>query len=224
MNAGGVALDANFLARLKLVSWDVDGTLYPMRAVRLWTAWLALVTARGDDGTTIFRGAALRGYLRHRRAVELARAGTTAPGSPIAPDAGAATFVREILAPAIGRVGLRTGVAAALDALDARGVVQVIASDYGAAEKLAALGVAGRFRAAYAGDALGLVKPHPGMLARLAADFAVSADEMLHIGDRAATDGAAAAAFGCRCLLVGGRGGRALQALAAAVSASQVRG
>jgi len=187
------------LTGIRLVSWDVDGTLYRPVALRLAIAvrfGAALLSGRGPH---LYR--AVVAFNRVRARLDQLRAGAALPPAPA--DPGRSAFERELLFPALTTVGPRPGVREVLTELAARGLVQVVFSDYAAEEKLRALGLEGRFAACYAGEALAAPKPSPAGLLAIARDFALAPTQLLHIGDRLDTDGAAAAAFGCLVLLLG---------------------
>ena len=69
--------------------------------------------------------------------------------------------------------------------------------------KLAALGRGGAFEAVFCGEAVGRIKPSPATLGAAMDALGVPADRLLPIGDRADTDGVAAAAIGCRTAILG---------------------
>jgi HAD superfamily hydrolase (TIGR01509 family) len=177
-----------------VVTWDVDGTLYPAGAMRRALAWDALAQP-------LAAWRELRPLLRFRRAMERRRrdGGRITAGEADARDraAEARWYGR-----AIARAGLRRGVADVVRALAAGGVRQVALSDWRAGYKLAALGLAGAFERVYAGEDLGWLKPAPELWRAVAADLGVPVERVLHVGDRRDTDGAAALA-GCRAHVLG---------------------
>ncbi len=193
--APGLALDG-----IRLVSWDVDGTLYRPLAARLAIARRFAFAWLTGDGPRLLRG--MRAFQRARARLSAQRGGKGA-SEPPAPDPLRQSFERELLFPALAAIGPRAGIRELLAALGARGLIQVAFSDYPCEEKIRALGLAAHFAGFYAGETLAAPKPHPAALARIAADFSLTATQMLHIGDRLVTDGAAAAAFGCRALIFG---------------------
>ena len=192
------------LEQIGLVSWDVDGTLYSVSRLKWRLAGMLLrEAARG-------RGAAARGelaaLLRYRTKVEAARrAGGVLGGALRDADSRQALLDLELrwYGRAIKETGTRAGVGELLSFFNAGGVPQVVLSDYPAAYKLDSLGIRDRFAAVYVGESLGCVKPNPKAFERIAADFRVPPGNILHIGDRGDTDGAAARAAGCRCLILG---------------------
>lgn len=105
--------------------------------------------------------------------------------------------------PAIQKAGPRAGVTDVISFLAARNIPQVVVSDYEAAYKLDALGLASRFSSIYIGERLGFVKPSPVGFQRAAGDYEISIASCLHIGDQADRDGAAARAAGSQCLIFG---------------------
>ncbi len=104
---------------------------------------------------------------------------------------------------AIQRTGPRPGVVDLLAFFAAKGLTQVILSDYYSDYKLEALELQNYFRSVYAGESLGFIKPSPRGLERIALDCGHPTRQLLHIGDRDETDGAAARAAGCQSLILG---------------------
>ncbi len=104
--------------------------------------------------------------------------------------------------PAIHKTGPRADVANVVSLLATNGLPQIVLSDYEAAYKLNALGMADRFASIHVGERLGFVKPSPVVFQRVAADFEIPTINLLHIGDRADRDGAGARAAGCQCLIL----------------------
>jgi FMN phosphatase YigB (HAD superfamily) len=210
--AGGGAAPVS-LVGVRVVSWDVDGTLYPLgglrRAIvrRMAAAWL-----RGA-GPRAWRG--LQAWRRARARLEARRRGPgmgdgredlggDLPGreAPAEEVAARALFEEELLLPALATVGPRPDVGAVLHRIAGWGLQQVVFSDYAAEGKLRALGLSRYFAGCYCGEALGAPKPSAEALRKIARDFQVTPAQMLHIGDREDTDGAAAAGFGCRSLVL----------------------
>jgi FMN phosphatase YigB (HAD superfamily) len=192
------------LHRIKLVSWDIDGTMYSIKRLKwhLMRMFLKEI-ALGQGPTARKEFAALRHY---RERIDEAR---VAGGSL------AEFFLsqnrREVLlemekrwyGPALQKIGPRAGVVNVISFLAARDIPQVVVSDYEAAYKLDSLGLAGRFASIYVGERLGFVKPSPAGFQRAAADFNVSTASFLHIGDQTDRDDAGARAAGCQCFVLG---------------------
>ena len=166
------------LTGVTAVSFDVDGTLYPDQ-------WLR---------TRVVLEAIRRGSLRDLRPLRDRRN----PSSDVAARLEAET---RVLIPVIRRLGPRPGVTELLDRLRPRTLVAV--SDFDPEAKLDALGLRGCFERVYAAERYGALKPSPGVFHVALADLGIPASALLHIGNRAETDGSAARAAGCRALILG---------------------
>ena len=180
---------------VRLVSWDVDGTLYSRSRVVL------RILLNFDEGAL----SALRKLFSFKNELETFRR-----MQGVAPEAMAALrksrhgrneIERRFIVPALRRIGPQSSVVRAIQFLRDAGIPQVVFSDYAAEHKLRALELAHYFDAVYAAEALGALKPSPVGLERIGDDYGVEPGDMLHIGDRRDTDGAAADSFGCRFLL-----------------------
>lgn len=114
-----------------------------------------------------------------------------------------ASIERRWLCPSISAAGARPGVADALHFFGARFEAQVALSDFECGHKLASFGLADNFHSTYAGERLGHLKPSPQPSLRVLRDLELPPQALLHIGDRADTDGAGAEAAGCGVLLLG---------------------
>lgn len=192
------------LHRIKLVSWDIDGTLYSIRHMKwhLMRMFLSEIT-RGQGLAARKELAALR---RYRERINEARLG----GGALA-EFFLMQNCREVLlemekrwyGPALQKTGPRAGVANVISFLASRDIPQVVLSDYEAEYKLDSLGLADRFASIYVGERLGFVKPSPVGFQRAADDFEVSTASFLHIGDQADRDDAGARAAGCQCFILG---------------------
>ena len=166
------------LTDVAAVSFDVDGTLYSDRLLR--TRVVLESIRRGSRGD-------LRA-LRNRR--------------NLPSDVGARLDAEaRILIPVLRRLGPRPGVAELLDRLRPRTLVAV--SDFDPEARLEALGLRGVFERVYAAERYGALKPDPRVFHAALTDLGIPGSAMLHIGNRADTDGAAARAAGCRALILG---------------------
>jgi HAD superfamily hydrolase (TIGR01549 family) len=160
-------------------------------------------TARGRGLAAGIELAALRDY---RSRINAARSAGGALDESLLKQSGREALLkaeRRWYGPAIQRTGPRAGGARVVSLLAANGFPQVVLSDYEAAYKLDALGMADRFASIYVGERLGFVKPSPVVFRRAAADFKIPTINLLHIGDRADRDEAGARAAGCQCLILG---------------------
>ena len=156
----------------------MDGTLYSDRFLRTRVAWEAI------------RG----GWLRDLRTLRNRRDSASDTAARLAAEA-------RILIPVIRRLGPRSGVAELLDRLHPRTLIAV--SDFDPEARLEALGLRGAFERVYAAERYGALKPDPRVFLAALADLGIPAAALLHIGNRADTDGPAARAAGCRVLILG---------------------
>lgn len=189
---------------IKLVSWDVDGTLYSIGRMKWHLTRMFLSEVAGGRGLSAGKEfAALR---RYRTRIRAARSSGGAVDESLLKNDWREVrleIVKRWFGPAIQKTGPRSGVANVISFLAARNVPQVVLSDYEAEYKLHSLGLAGRFASIYVGERLGFVKPSPVVFQRVAADFNISTTSLLHIGDRADRDDSGARAAGCQCLILG---------------------
>ncbi|HET6194236.1 MAG TPA: HAD family hydrolase [Acetobacteraceae bacterium] len=194
---------------VRLVVFDVDGTLYRQRPLRLRMARdLALhALTRLDLGTI----AVLRRFRRRREELGEARAegfaerliAETAAASGRTPGE-----VRAIVARWIDRHPLPyllacryAGLPELFAGLRRHGKAIGVLSDYPAAAKLAALELAADHIVTADDPEIGVLKPHPKGLVTLIARAATTPAATLMIGDRAERDGLVAQQVGARVLL-----------------------
>jgi FMN phosphatase YigB (HAD superfamily) len=201
------------------VLFDLDGTLYDQRPMRLLMAAELLTLpfrrpfrARQD----------VRGLAAYRREQETQRlAGASAPmvgtqleraaervglsASELAPIVDEWMFVRPLKYMRLCRAGRLLEL---LTLLRESGVGLGLLSDYPAAAKLRALGVDELFSPVLCTtDAeIGFLKPHPRGFLRAAESWRLDPGEVLVVGDRVDADAAGAAAAGMPCVIVGARG------------------
>jgi FMN phosphatase YigB (HAD superfamily) len=192
---------------IRLVAFDVDGTLYRQRPLRLRMGRdMVLHTVAKCDLNAISIVSAYR-RIRERLAAEevadfdrvliaeTARATSRSPES-----------VRAIISEWIETRPLRylrgclfSGVPQLFAGLQRAGKTIGIFSDYPATEKLAALGLAAHH--VVAASDVGLLKPHARGLHSLMAAAGATARETVFIGDRADRDGVAGQRAGVRILI-----------------------
>jgi putative hydrolase of the HAD superfamily len=189
---------------IRLVTWDVDGTLYSLRRMKRYVlAQYLKETIKGNGAFAHLELATLRLY---REIIDRARKeGGTIDGK-LRDDVDLALLEKATqhwYVETIGKVGPRSGIKDVLIGLRERGIPQVVFSDYEADAKLKSLGLAEHFDGVYIGERLGFVKPNHAVLKRIAEDFSVPIEHVLHIGDRVDRDEAAADAAGCQCLILG---------------------
>lgn len=195
--------------QIKLVVFDVDGTLYSQQTLRLRLApELAgqLLSRRGRKSLKI-----VANYRRLReqfaeREVEnfetTLRAGTCAATQCSAED------VQQIIGEWIHRRPLRhlktcvfSGIPELFVALRSAGKTVAIYSDYAAQEKLAAMGLSADHIVSAHDPDIAMLKPNPKGLLQLMARAGVQPHETLLIGDRAERDGEAARRAGAHALI-----------------------
>ena len=196
-------------AAIRLVAFDVDGTLYRQRRLRGRMAVSILAHATANRTLGALR--VLRAYRRIRedmaeREVEdfepalihATAAATGRPGRDIR------AIVREWIEerPLSHLLACRyRGLPDLFDGLKRNGKIIGVLSDYPAAAKLAALGLVAD-HVVHAGDhGVGVLKPHPRGLQALMAAAGVRPDETVLIGDRANRDGEAARRAGAAALI-----------------------
>ncbi len=191
------------LTNIRVVSWDVDGTLYSLQRMRWQLLFLLVKEMTPSGGLGSIRE--LRVLRQFRMIMEEARTSDEARPAAVEPDHRKSLLELEHhwYGRAIERSGPRPGVADVLAFLAARGLTQVVFSDYDSDYKLESLGLQDRFQSVYSGESLGFLKPSPRGLQLIAHDFEIPPGYLLHIGDRAETDGAAARAAECQSLILG---------------------
>jgi FMN phosphatase YigB (HAD superfamily) len=194
---------------IRLVVFDMDGTLYRQRLLRLRMARdLLLYTLLKRDRNVV---AVLGKYRRIRERLadeevadfERVLIAETAAATANSPDA-----VRAILTEWIERRPLPylaacryPGLPQLFAGLRRKGKSIGILSDYPAKEKLGALGLAAN-HIVFAGDeGVGRLKPHPRGLESLIVAARVKAHETVVIGDRVDRDGLVARRAGARVLI-----------------------
>ena len=202
--------------RIHAVLFDVDGTLYRQRPVRMLMA-LELLTA-----TMVHPIGARRRLValkRFREAQEELRS-SDEPRDFTRAQISAAATASGLSIEDVGRIVEEwmherplkylsrfkaTGLEALLDFLDRAGVALGVFSDYPAAPKLAAMRLDGRFRLVLsAGDAgVGRLKPHPIGFQVACQRWGLVPRQVLFVGDRPDVDAAGAAAAGLPCVIVG---------------------
>ncbi len=192
---------------IKVVTFDVDGTLYDPAPVR-WRYFLQ----------NIGRGRALRVILRVR---EEMRQESFADGAAffsaqneriaqrleISIDEAAKRVEEKMhsnMCSILKKTGPRPDAKDSLKRIHDAGYALVSLSDWRTPDKLDALGLADLpWSAHIAADEVGALKPQPHAFAQAAQRLGVTPAQCLHIGDRLDTDGAGAKAAGCRFVLLG---------------------
>ena len=186
--------------QVRLVSWDVDGTLYSVEKMklRLFARLVALtLTGGGRKASQDLKVLKLR-----RQLIDQARvAGGVLDGTVIG-ESQVETEKRWYFE-AIRKTGPRPGLVEVVEFLHAQSIEQVVYSDYESEYKLDALGLTNLFQKIYVGERLGYAKPNPKVLELIASDFGLTTGQILHIGDRVDADELAATSAGCKSLIFG---------------------
>jgi len=186
----------------KVVSLDVDGTLYDAAAFR---RAFVLRMGRGILSTPLVTlGDALRIWRFHRAAAAVRRERSDRSRLRLRLRSNAAQdSLRRCYGGCLAAIGPRQGIRRLITTLRHRGTVIVAVTDYICDYKLEALGLGDIVDGRIEGEVLGTLKPDPEIFRRLTQRLGVRSGDVLHIGDRADRDGAAARDAGIRCLLIG---------------------
>lgn len=190
------------LSKVKVVSWDIDGTLYDLQILmshfkkdllrRMFSfGWI-------DAWRDFFR------LLRFKRFMDKIRANAGNYDVPTVPNREAIEETQhEMYGRILPSIGLLPGVIDLLEWLATQPVRQVVFSDYKSTGKLTALGVRDYFDTVFAGEELGHLKPSPAVFTKLTEALEIPPEALLHIGDRPDTDGAAATTVGFQAAIIG---------------------
>lgn len=191
---------SGLLQGIEVVSWDVDGTLYELPAMKSRLRRLAL---RRGLLHPLRVARELSRLIGMKRAMERVReAGGDLRRLALPERVQLAALEERWYVEAIRDVGPRPGVVALLDELRGRGLRLIVVSDHPAEEKLAALGLGVRFEQVFCGEGVGFLKPSPRPFEVALAELGIEPGALLHVGDRSDTDAVAAAAAGCRSLIL----------------------
>jgi len=207
---------------IRAVLFDVDGTLYrqlPVRACMVAelaaAATLAPARTRRSAATLVaFRRTReeLRSLGHGASSLELVQYARTADTIGANPDQVRAIVEEWMLRRPLKylRAARRRPMAALIERLSRRGIRSGVFSDYPAADKVDALGLAGFFSLTLCSTDpdINAFKPHPRGFLRACAMWRLAPEEVLYVGDRADTDGAGAQAAGMPAVVFGGIGGR----------------
>lgn len=207
---GMKGFDASDWSRIELVAFDVDGTLYDQRRLRLRMmremGFHVLRTMSLDVPAVVGRYRRLREELgdaeRDGFEDELIRQTCLATGR-------GDRLVRAIAQEWINDRPLPylqacryAGIASLFEGLRRHGKIIGVVSDYPAREKLAALGLSADVVVSATDAEVGILKPHPRGLLHLVARAGATPATTLLIGDRAERDGEAARRAGVSSLIL----------------------
>lgn len=181
------------------VAFDVDGTLYPNRAMYLLSVPLVLFRFRL---LRAFRDVRLA--LREKGAVPdyyQAQAEMLGEALGITPEKARETIKRRIYRTwenILYLVPLRPGVRRAIEELREAGLKVGVSSDFPLERKLRILGLDGRWDAIVPTEATGALKPNPEPFLALSAALGLPPEEILYVGNNYAYDIVGAAGVGMK--------------------------
>ncbi len=182
------------------VTFDVDGTLYPVFRQKLkvlaWTLRYPRILSRFSETVEELRGE------RHKDLrAELARRVGAKVGVNESRARQALNHVVWGAYPA--SFNPRTPYPAVEETITSMRLPRAIVSDYDADEKLRRMGLDQGWAAVVSCERLGALKPLPDGLLAAAETLGVEPENILHIGDREDCDEVMAQAAGARCWLLG---------------------
>jgi FMN phosphatase YigB (HAD superfamily) len=189
-------------SQVKVVSWDIDGTLYDLKAFMRALKQDLLIRAITFRWFSLTRD--LVRLVRFKRHMDNVR--HNCPDFAVGKLSGRDEIGRTmdtLYARLLPSIGMLPGVNGLLDWFDEQSVPQVIFSDYRPSTKLSALHLDGRFQSIFAGEDLGHLKPSPTVFRNIIEQLGITPAELLHIGDRPDTDGAAASEVGFQVAIIG---------------------
>jgi FMN phosphatase YigB (HAD superfamily) len=184
------------LSKIKVISWDLDGTLYSLPSMKIKFIGIVLkqfFSLNLDAIKEFYELWRLHKKIRFYRYHDKCELG----------DDDIQNFCR-ISSKWYGRAIKQTGAF-----LDIEKVVnflsdkkQVIVSDYRVEGKIDQIFKKPFWEKSYAGIDLGHLKPSSFMLQQVIDDYGIAPDELLHIGDKVMLDGVAAKNIGCKYLIL----------------------
>jgi len=188
---------------IRALSFDVDGTLFDMRQMKVVFAWTAVRHARFlKHFLTAREEVRALGSLPDVRRAQDERVAERL-GIPLAE---AAELSKKVIdgewVDVFTKVKPIPGVREALQAFAERGLKLCTVSDYPAAPKLSRMGLDHvRWSGDCGAELLGALKPHPRAFEEAIRILGVAPAEILHIGDRLDADVSGAQAVGMRTAL-----------------------
>ncbi|UAK23418.1 HAD family hydrolase [Sphingomonas nostoxanthinifaciens] len=205
-----MAADPGFdWADIRLVAFDVDGTLYRQRPLRLRMALALALRAGGAGGRRTLRVLSAYRRLREdygeaeRDDVEATLVAATAAAAGVSADEVTRTVAEWIHRRPLPhlRASMYAGLPGLFAAIRASGRTIGILSDYPAAAKLAAMGLAADHMHGPDTPDFTRLKPSPHGLLALIAAAGVAPHQTVLVGDRPERDGLAARRAGAHSLI-----------------------
>ncbi|MBI4471608.1 MAG: HAD family hydrolase [Acidobacteria bacterium] len=178
---------------IRLVSWDVDGTLFSYGRLAVELLRLGPFKLRELRDAWVFHWS----VERQRR-----QASSAVVSADMDRMRETRLREREALAEALRRMSPRKRALQLIERFAALRIPQVAWSDFDCDYKLVALRLSSYFCGTYSCERVGFWKPSPAALERIQQDFGIRPEQHLHIGDRLDADGLACARNGCRFLLI----------------------
>ena len=200
---------------VRAVLFDLDGTLYRQPPVRALMALELLTLPFYGPLQAPQRWRALAAYRRAQERLRVAGGARSATTQVVMAATEAGMPVGDVERLANEWIHVRPlkylrlcrapGVEALVSWLAGKGIRMGLLSDYPAAAKLAALGLAGRLAPVLCATdpEIGTFKPHPRGFLRAASLWQLPPSEVLVVGDRIDADAAGAAAAGMPCVIIG---------------------
>lgn len=194
-------------SQIRLAVFDVDGTLYRQRPLRLRMArelvWHTLKTGDLSALRVVMSYRRIRERMGDEETIDFAAKTieATAKATGVA-NADVAKIVNHWIEshplPYLAKCRY-PGLEELFRRLKDRGIIVGVFSDYPAIEKLKHLGLVADF--VITADEVGVLKPHPAGLERLMSQAKVGADQTVMIGDRVERDGEVARRVGAQALI-----------------------
>jgi FMN phosphatase YigB (HAD superfamily) len=193
-------------ALVQAIAFDLDGTLYSVRAHLFRIGWMLAphhrVLRAWTRAIASMRGA--RFSDPRQEAIERMADRLERPVREVSDEL--ELVLDRLWTGSLKPSHVLPGIRASLDLIDRRGLPRLVASDHPPHARLEALGLLDGWRGALGAESLGALKPLPDLILESSSRLGVSPDRLLYVGDRDDTDAAAARAAGARFLLVGGNG------------------
>ena len=190
------------LQRVRVVSWDIDGTMYDLH--RLMSAFKLDLLRRMFSLEWVAAWRDFFRLLRFKRHMDRVRkkAGDFAVGT--VPDRHRIEQTQDAMyGRVLPQIGTLDGAIELMEWFQKHGFVQVVFSDYRPSTKLKALGVERFFSHVFAGEDINHLKPSPDAFRHILNHLDLEPEALLHIGDRIDTDAAAAPVVGYQVAIVG---------------------
>ena len=182
---------------IKVISWDLDGTLYPLAEMKKHFVLICLkelITFQLDSFNELYKLYNYHRQLRQYRSGRRVRL-TSQQIQEFS------YLSAKWYGPAIKRAGKFQDIERVIKLFSTK--KQVIVSDYRSDGKIEHLFSEYFWQKSYSGIDVGYLKPSPKIFNQVIKDFNIKPDELLHVGDKLHFDGEAAKQVGCNYLILG---------------------